>query len=193
MRIKGDDIAHTHVDQFLQSDGTVEGFAGGTFVLATLIQHRHDHARPPRLAANRRDGPFQILKMFIGTHGNVLSVHAVGHTVVEAVRENVDIVTAHGFMQKSLAFAGAETRAVRLGDIGNIRIVTSPLTQVKIHLLHEFLTAAHSNHAQFAEKAVAHTFTPFSIYSFHKKHRSPRFRQKNAAKRRHNSTSNIIA
>ena len=35
--IKGYDVVHTHFYQFLKSDGTVQGFAAGAFVLSAFI------------------------------------------------------------------------------------------------------------------------------------------------------------
>lgn len=37
--IESDDVFHTHLDQFLQCQCTVEGFSAGTSMLAALIQN----------------------------------------------------------------------------------------------------------------------------------------------------------
>ena len=40
--IEGNDVIHTHVNQFLKSKRTVEGFPHGTLMLTALIQIGHN-------------------------------------------------------------------------------------------------------------------------------------------------------
>ena len=65
VRIKGDDIFHTHLHEFLQSERAVQRFAAGALVLTALIKERHDDVDPAGLTADCSDDTLQILKMVI--------------------------------------------------------------------------------------------------------------------------------
>ena len=53
--VKRDDIVYAHIDHFLQGQGAVQRFSGGTLVLAALIEIGHDDSDPSRLAAHGGD------------------------------------------------------------------------------------------------------------------------------------------
>ena len=116
VRVERDDIRNAHVNQLLQSYGAVERFAGGALVLPALVEHRHYNRNAARLAADRADHSLQVLEVVVGAHRNIHSVHLVGHAVIKAVADDVDVLTAHRLQNMSFRLAGAEARQVCLRD-----------------------------------------------------------------------------
>jgi len=110
MCIEGDDVIDPHVYQLLKSDGTVEGFAGSSLVLAALIEERHDNRDPAGLTAYRSDDPLKILEMIIGRHVVLMSAEGIGLSIVQHINKDVQIGTSYGFKDDTLSFAGSESR-----------------------------------------------------------------------------------
>ena len=63
--IEGDDVVNTHIYQLLKCQSAVERFPAGTFVLAALIEERHDDIQAACFSAYCCDDSLQILKMVI--------------------------------------------------------------------------------------------------------------------------------
>ena len=111
--IESDDVFHTHLDQFLQCQCTVEGFSAGTSVLAALIQKWHDHVDSSGFSGDGSNDSFQVLIMIIRGHMVGLSCQRICQTVVADIYQNIDIITTYGFLQDTFCFSGTETGKIR--------------------------------------------------------------------------------
>ena len=105
MGIKGDDIAYAHAFQILQGHGTVQTLAGRTAVLPSLIEHGHNHVNTLGLSANGGNDPLQVHEVIVRAHGDLLAIHIIGAVVSAHITENIDVITANGFLNHTLALA----------------------------------------------------------------------------------------
>ena len=96
--------------------------------------------------------------MIIRTHRDLHTAHIVGHAVVKAVGNDVNVTTAHRLMDQSLCLTGTETGAIRIDQVCSrlIAVVVAPLLQVSVDLLHEFLAAAHTDNSQLTVQNLFH-------------------------------------
>ena len=162
MRIERDDVVHAHAVEFLQHQRAVQAFAGAAAVLTAAVEQRHDNGDALRLAANGCNGALQVHVVVIGGHRHFMPVHVVGAVVRTDIAEDVEIQSANGILNQSLAFAVTEARAGcaheevlathtwRCGHIarqGFFRVL-APLQQPLVHLVAHVLRAAHGNQAQ---------------------------------------------
>ena len=92
--VKGDDVADTHIHQFLQRQGAVQRLPLGPFVLSALIQEGHDHIQPVGLAVGGGDDPFKILIMIVRGHMVHMSVNGVGKAVVAHIHHEKQVFSA---------------------------------------------------------------------------------------------------
>ena len=155
--IKGDDVLHTHSLQLLQHQCTVKRLASGALVLTPLIQHGHDHRYAARLACNGSDHTLEIGKMIVRAHGYLLTVHFVGHTVIEGIAVNVNVVTAQGFVQQGLCLTGAKARALNRCDKGSVTAMASPFLEIVVNLKHKLLRARHTDNTKISVKRILHS------------------------------------
>lgn len=161
--IESNDVFHTHVNQFLQSQGTVQRFPAGAAVLAALVEEGHDHVNAARFSAYCCDDPLQILEVIVRGHMVGMPAERVGQTVIADINQNIDVIAPDGFQDRSLGFAGAEAGSFAADQIG-IPLVSvkkqgafmlqfpflSPLDQEIIHFLPQGGAAVHSDNAQAA-------------------------------------------
>ena len=117
MSVEGDDVVNTHVYKLLQCQSTVQRFTAGTFVLAALVQERHDHGDPLCLSAYGSNDTFQILEMVIRGHMIGIAVKGVGHVVVAYVNQNVNVISADRFFDDTFGFAGTKTGSCCTDDV----------------------------------------------------------------------------
>ena len=150
MCIKGDDVGNAHRDEFLQAHCTVEGFACRALVLSAFVQHRHDDGNSSCLTADSTDDTLQICEMVVGRHGNLLTVHGVGLTVVEAVGDDVNVMSAHGIVKHTLCFAGAESGAVCGDDEVFCIFAFTELVQILIDAINKAVAASHTDDTELA-------------------------------------------
>ena len=137
MGIKGNQIGNTDVDQFLQHHGAVQGFSGAPFVLSAFVQHGHHNGDSFCLSGDGADDPLQVRKVLVGRHGHRLTVHFIGHTVIE------HIVSPQRLINDSLSFSAPEPGA---GSVDHETMVhTAPLLQIGVNLFNKALTALHGN------------------------------------------------
>ena len=116
--VKCDNVVNAHiVAELLKSYCTVEGLSWWTLVLSALIKHGHNNGYSVSFAAYCGNRSFKVGKMLVRTHGNCLTVHIVGHAVVEHIAYNKNIVTANGLVKRAFAFARAESREWGINDI----------------------------------------------------------------------------
>ena len=160
VRVERDDISNAHIDEFLQGERAVERLTPRTLVLATLVEHRHNDRDPVCFALDRPDDPFEILIVVVGTHRHGLTVHIVGHAVVEHIADDEEILASARLLDHSLAFAAAETRAGRFDQERRVAVVASPILEIGVHLRDKVLTTAHPDHAEFADKRFPHFSHP---------------------------------
>ena len=113
MSIESDDVFHTHLDQFLQCQCTVEGLSAGTSVLAALIQKWHDYVDSSGFSGDGSNDSFQVLIMIIRGHMVGLSRQRICQTVVADIYQNIDIIATYGFLQDTFCFSGTETGKIR--------------------------------------------------------------------------------
>ena len=108
----------------------------------------HDYVDTASLTADGADDTLQIRKVIVRTHGYGHAVHFVAYAVVEAVADDVNVVTAHRFVENALSFTAAETGAVCIyaEAFGG----ASPCLQIIVDLLSEFLTALHTDDTEIA-------------------------------------------
>ena len=93
VRIEGDEVGNTHIDELLKRKSTVERLSTGSLMLSALVEHGHNYADPSCLTAYCADNTLKILEMVVGTHRYGLTVHLVLDTVIENVAYNVNVVT----------------------------------------------------------------------------------------------------
>ena len=148
--VKGDDVGNAHGDQFLQAHCTVEGFACGALVLSAFIEHRHDNGNSSCLTADSTDDTLQISEMIIGGHGNLLTVHGVGFAVVEAVGDDINVMSAHGIVKHTLCFAGTESGAVCRDDEVFCVLAFAELMQILIDAINKAVAASHTDDTELA-------------------------------------------
>ena len=86
--------------------------------------------------------------MIIRAHGNGHAVHLEGHAVVEHIADDIHILTPHGLGNDPLSFARSKPGAVGMNQVGILRPVASPLTQVAVYLFGKGLTPLHPDNAQ---------------------------------------------
>ena len=154
MRIKCDYVLDTHRDQLLQGHGAVKRLSRRTAVLPAFIQHRHYNIYSLCLTSERRYHTLKILKMVVRAHGHGLSVHLICDAVVEAVTDNKYVKTSGCMIDKTLCLARAESRALRVYNIGVLIGHSAPLEQIIIHLRGELLASAHGNYSHIAVRHV---------------------------------------
>ena len=131
-------------------------------MLSALVEHRHNYVDSSCLTADSADYALEISIVIVGAHGNGLTVHFVGNAVVENVANDEDIVSANGRVKIALAFACAESGAM---CVYNERLVgSSPFLKIVVDSLCEFLTAAHADDAEVAEKFRFHVSVPILSY-----------------------------
>ena len=136
-------------------------------MLAAFVEERHDDIDPAGLSADCGNDSLQILKMIVRGHVILVSEQGIGQAVVADVNQNVDVVSADGFVDHTFALAGTETGSLGFEDItaafisfilGNILFVFcisapgSPLYQVVVHLLPEGDAACKRNDAKPSDR-----------------------------------------
>ncbi len=165
MRVKRDDILHAHIGQFLERQRAVQGFAAGALMLPALVQKRHDHIDPARLAGRRRDDPLQILKMIVRGHMVRPPAQRIGQAVIADVHHDIQIVPAYRLLDRTLGLAGAEPGRPGFDDIG-IPLITgesdrrfmlaltimSPGDQILVYLLAKVPDTAKRDQSQWPHR-----------------------------------------
>ena len=157
MSIKGNDVGNTHIDELLKRGSAVERLSAGSVVLTSAVKHRHNYGNSACLTADSTDNSLEIAIVIIGAHGYGLTVHLVGNTVVKAVNDDINVVTAHGLPNKSLTFAGTETRAISLNNEAFILYVPTPLLEVIVYLCGKLLSSLHGDNTKLTKQIIVHT------------------------------------
>jgi len=155
--VKGDNVGNAHVDKLLQRGSTVKRLAGGSVMLTSAIKHGHNYGNSAGLTADSADNSLKIAIVIVGAHGNGLTVHLVGNTVIEAVNDNVNVVTAHRLTNEAFAFAGTETGAIGFNDEAFIFYVPAPFLKIIINFSGKLLSSLHSYDAKLTVQIIVHT------------------------------------
>ena len=119
--------------------------------LSAFVKHGHDNSDTSCLTRDSRYYTLEILEMIVGAHGYFLAVHTICHAVVEAVTDNVYIVTSHRVVEHTLCLTRTESRAVSGVDERAVVIMAAPLTKIVIDLVDELITTFHSDNRKFSE------------------------------------------
>ena len=178
--VEGQDVVNAHADQFLQSDGAVQGLPSGTDLLSGLVEIGHDDGDAPGLAAGSGDDPLEVGEMIVRRHVVVVAEHPVGLAEVDNVDKDIQVHAAHGVGKNTLAFAGTETGELGFHDIGVTLVIVvggvvlvlsrpfrTPVDKVAVNLFGHFLFACYGNQSQLSYgKAFKITFVVSSDW-FH--------------------------
>ena len=103
--------------------------------------------------------------MVVRAHRHRHSLHLISDTVVKAVGNYIQVVTAHRLMQKSFRLARTESRAIRLSDKCCHPVMSAPLAKIRIYLTDKVLTSAHSYYGKLAIQYFLHYY-PSSVKIF---------------------------
>ena len=181
MGIEGDNVVDTHIDELLQCQCTVQGFPAAALVLTALIEERHDNSDAFGLAAHCRNDSLQILIMVIRRHMVCLAAQGIGQAVIAYVNHQIQVIAADRFTENALGLAASESGNTRgnnvvislitfENDIGMMLVLSfiSPLNEIVVDLLAEFLAAGKGNDAEFAYRNgfqisgffIRHWFSP---------------------------------
>ncbi len=85
-------------DQFLQSQGTVQGFPFAALVLASLIEKRHDHIDTVRFSVGCGNDTLQILIVVVRRHMIFVTADRVGQAVVQHIGKDEKIHASYGLI-----------------------------------------------------------------------------------------------
>jgi hypothetical protein len=88
--------------------------------------------------------------MVVGAHGNLLTVHLVGNSVVKHVADYVKVMTSERLMDKTLCLARAKSGAVGVNEEALVPSVASPFSEIVVNLRRKLLAASHAYHAKFS-------------------------------------------
>ncbi len=135
-------------------------------MLAALIQEGHDDGDAARFSADGGDDALQVRIVIVGRHGHGFAVHLIANLVSGYVGNDVNVVAADGLIEKSLAFAGAETGAFD-GKQEGVKVIAgkgvkvfvvlaeafAPILQIFIHSLAQSFAAGHCDQTQRANGA----------------------------------------
>ena len=148
--IYSQNVGHAHLIQFLQCTGTVQRFAVVPAVLTAAVQDRHDHVDTVCLTAGCLNQTLQILIVVVRRHCVHLIVHLIFYVVVSYVHNDEQILTADSRLDQSLAVTGRKTRAFRFDQecVYIITTLVSPVHQVVIQLIAQFLCTFHCNQSE---------------------------------------------
>ena len=105
MGIDGNDVIDSEGLQFLQGNGTVQGFPGLSGILTACIKERHYYIDSGSISTNGGYNPFYALEVLIRTHPVFISEHIVGAAVVSHISQNVNVLSSDGFLKNNLAFS----------------------------------------------------------------------------------------
>ena len=158
MSVKGDDVFNTHVYQFLESQCAVQRFTGGAFVLTAFVQHRHNNVDTTSFTTDCSDDTFDVLEVVIWAHWNFHAVHIVGHTVVEYIAYDENIMATSGFQNGTFCFTGAETWAFGFQQVGITDVA------VKISVFGQFAVASCTPFSKVSVYFAAHIFAASHAY-----------------------------
>jgi hypothetical protein len=106
--------------------------------------------------------------MIIGAHGDFVSAHFVCNAIVETVGDDIYVMTAHGLMDKRLGFAGTESGAIDVDEIGgSLIVVAAPFLEIIVNLGNKLLTAAHADNGKISIQKFLHDYlaTFYVLYS----------------------------
>ena len=109
--VKGDDVGHAHVHQFLQGKGTVQGLPLCAFMLPSLVEEGHNDVDPAGFAVCRGNDTLQILIMVIRGHVIFMAADRIGKAEIADIYHNKHIGAPDRFADDSLGFPGAEAGA----------------------------------------------------------------------------------
>ena len=112
MGVEGDEIRDTHLFQFHQHRGAVQGFSAGPAVLAAFIEEGHNDIDAVRGHDACPDDALQVLEVVVRGHVIRVAVHLVGQRVVRDIDHDIKVAAADGLIDASLALAGAEAGAM---------------------------------------------------------------------------------
>ena len=116
VRVESDEVAHSHVVQFVEHLRAVERFPAGAAVLSALVQHGHDHRDALRLAVGGAYDALEIREMLVRSHRDLLAEEIVRNAVIGDVADDEKILAAQRLHDHALAFAVGETRAGGVDD-----------------------------------------------------------------------------
>ena len=122
--VEGDDVGNAHPGQFLQSQGTVERFPFAALVLASLIEKGHDHIDTARFSVCCGNDTLQILIVVVRRHMVFVTADRVSQAVVQHIGKDKKIHASYGLFQDSFGFAGTETRAAAVDQVGILQIAS---------------------------------------------------------------------